>query len=558
MEQRLIYYGFITIFIIIILFELNSSLSIISLQNTFNTDFETDNIPFHKDYRTLVIYFLVLSTASFILFFHSWLQQLKYKQAKLFTHSTFSNFNYSWLKYEWHLFQSVTFSCLDVIKVSLLFAINIWIWLNTTVNTYKGLEERHLYLQSLANGSAQLAVINVAFAVMLAARLSIIQRYFFGFDQTIRWHAWFGRLGCLQALYHATFQIQYKYDQTQSFVSTLSFNFRHVTGTCMLVAMITFILGSHPLVRYLSYRLFRITHLVSFISLIMLGCLHHWSFYVFYIIVLLFWVTDQIERTYKVKVGSLEALPANIIRLRCELPYDTSQIQAGQFVFISFQSSSIVKAVIFSHPFSICRIDENNQATFYIRANGRDTKGVYRIAERSSSQRETPFLLRISKPVGRGYVRYPGSGFSDYKTVVLVAEGMGITPWISLMHYLERKRHAIKTRSVHVIWSIHSIDTFYAFEQEFEYLVTSLQIDFHMEVYITGPFDPEENVSIPDNLTSIRFIASCRPHYHQLFKHIDENNQSNIALGICAHEESIVKASNLALGLSWAIRKERF
>jgi predicted ferric reductase len=86
--------------------------------------------------------------------------------------------------------------------------------------------------------------------------------------------------------------------------------------------------------------------------------------------------------------------------------------------------------------------------TFYIKAVGRETKALYHI--------ET-MKARISRPLGRPYITNAGSEFGDYERIVLIVEGMGITPWISVLHYIREKQHAIKTRSVDLIWSIHSI-----------------------------------------------------------------------------------------------------
>jgi hypothetical protein len=95
------------------------------------------------------------------------------------------------------------------------------------------------------------------------------------------------------------------------------------------------------------------------------------------------------------------------------------------------------------------------------------------------------------------------------------------------------------------------IDTFYAFEKEFPDSIR--QLDTNIEIYITGLSDPEEDYSIPNHLTFIKFKAQ-RPNYDQLLK----DNGNTTALGVCAHEDTVIKTNNIALDLSWFIRKERF
>lgn len=86
--------------------------------------------------------------------------------------------------------------------------------------------------------------------------------------------------------------------------------------------------------------------------------------------------------------------------------------------------------------------------TFYVKAVGKETKALYHNGTMNA---------RISRPLGRSYITSTGSEFGDYEHIVLIAEGMGITPWISVLHYIKERQHSIKTRSIDLIWSIHSI-----------------------------------------------------------------------------------------------------
>lgn len=156
---------------------------------------------------------------------------------------------------------------------------------------------------------------------------------------------------------------------------------------------------------------------------------------------------------------------------------------------------------------------------------------------------------RISRPLGRPYITNAGSEFGDYESVVLIAEGVGITPWISVLNYIEEKHHAIKTKSVDLIWSIHTIDTFYAFEQEFEKL--SPEMEIRIQVFVTGSgMEAVES----DN---VQFTFMQRPVYEQVLLHIQQERK-DIIMGVCAHEETAIKATNIGLFYSWDIKTERF
>lgn len=492
MFKRLLAYSVISLFIAGILVQLNSYLAVVSIYHTPSID-EQDTVitqqqHYHRDNTTLLTYIAILTISNLILLARSWIQQVRYKRSKLLGLSWTSKTS-SWqrlLRYERQLFSCITFSLIDLFKIGSVITLNVFLLFSTANGTvpeddpHGGFEDPNMYIQSLSNRAAQLAVTNIAFSVLLSAKLSIIQRYFFEVNETIRWHGWFGRIGFSQVLYHASYQIQNNYKkQEYNVLATFTSNIRHSTGILMLSAMLLLVFGSHSLIRLISYRLFRITHLAAFFILIFCGCFHHWSFYVFYVTVLLFWVMDQLDRSYRTNMLMAEALPGDIIRVKCNIPYSMSAgLIPGQFAFISLSPSSWT-AAIYAHPFSICRIDGNDALkedddeattdestneslikpmnnqffTFYIKATGNRTRPLYDIAQSGSKV----VKARISKPLGRPYVTSSGAEFGDFESVVLVAEGMGITPWISVLQYIEQKQHAIKTKSVNLIWSIHVI-----------------------------------------------------------------------------------------------------
>lgn len=559
MYKRFVVYCIISLFIIVILLQLNSNLPLVSIPHTTTNTTATSltqHERYQRDYTTLVSYISILMIGSIILLFSSWFQQYKYKKNKLLGFSIQPRKITSWQRWsrhEWR-FLSSTWSLQRLLQLGCLVGLNVLLlFRDSTVlarldqESSVLLEDRNIYLQLLANRSAQLCLTNIAMSVVLSAKLSLLQRHFFDIHQTLQWHSWFGRIGFIQVLYHGTYQLQYNYTrQDGDLYLTFFTNIRHITGSMMASALIVLILGSHPIVRMLSYRLFRWTHLTAFMTLILFGCFHHWAFYVFYATVFIFWVTDQIDRSFITKSCKIEQLPGNIVKLKCQVPFASETLIPGQFAFISFGSTSWIKACIHSHPFSICRIDGENYFTFYIKANGKKT---YKL------QQFTEIEARISKPLGRPYITKDGSEVGDYENIIFVSEGMGITPWISVLNYIEDKQHAIKTETVHFIWSIHSLDTFYAFEKEFKSLLDNKipqELKFH--VFITGS-TIEEEYDLPTDYPFIQFSIETRPNYTQL---LHDMNTANTVLGICAHEETSIKLNNLGLFYSFNIISERF
>lgn len=97
------------------------------------------------------------------------------------------------------------------------------------------------------------------------------------------------------------------------------------------------------------------------------------------------------------------------------------------------------------------------QLTFYIRAAGRDTALLHSqaamLARNVDDQIKGP-TLRLSPPMGQPGIDLAGRTYGDFDVVVLVAEGIGITPWIAVLQDLVQRQHEIKTKRLFCLWSI--------------------------------------------------------------------------------------------------------
>ncbi|KAI9283361.1 hypothetical protein BY458DRAFT_467688 [Sporodiniella umbellata] len=559
------------LFFFAILLQLNSYLAFVTLPKTQADDDVAIQEHYQREYKALILYIVMLTATLTVSLARSWLERIRYNKQKVLgiSNSDYNKERWQWLDYEWKCLD-VVLSPILVIELIALLAANFVLLLYTSNENSTSLTSRNLHLQGIANRAAQLSVVNIAIAVALSAKLSFIQRLFYSFESTISWHPWFSRVAFMEALYHGTYQLQYNYyRQEGNIFSTFTTNIRYVTGTFLLAALVSLVVGSHPLIRHISYQLFRLTHVCSFFALIIFGCLHHWAFYVFYASVLFFWILDQFDRSFKADLCTLEEMPGNIVKVQVTVPYTIPNFMPGEFVFLSF-SSSMLNAWVRSHPFSICRVDyvdrddgeeqgESNMSllnnksgrqmvTLYVKVIGKHTR---RLQQKAIDQEKVK--MRISRPLGRSNFGLSGPKYGDFETIVLIADGIGITPWISVLQYVHKKQHQIKTRYVHLIWSIHSIDTYYAFEKELVEFTNDLQdIKMNIHIFITGDVsDPEENWQQLMDFTPKYY----RPNHQLLLNNIQKED---VIIGICTHTAASIQINNIALARFWAIHIERF
>ncbi|KAI8067126.1 hypothetical protein BC940DRAFT_301360 [Gongronella butleri] len=467
--------------------------------------------------------------------------------------------------------------------------------------------------QLISNRVGQMALIDLTLAVALSVRTSAVWRFIGLSDlrSTITWHRWFALAGVICTLYHGCFQFTKHYyrhylekQALQQVVSATDLggsmdvalfasmtwwqlvisSKRYFTGCVLAFAVFAAWLSAHPLVRAVSYTLFRIVHVGAMVLIVAAAAFHHKVMLIFYSAVFLIWCVDLVIRwrSTKVNVVALEPVAPNVVHMAVALPVPL-QITPGAFVYCGFHANP-VKNLMFSHPFSISRVvPRENDATrqtmsFYIKVNGRHTARLYEMAKDNKS---AP-IVRVGRVLGTNAFAPP---FDAFSVIVLVAHGIGITPWLAALQASRRKHANQLQQRVYVIWSLRDRAAVHA-------MVQDADLDAHWQVYVTNrrPDDDENGENDDDKamdldqmyleadkardddghgtletLDAIQYHAG-RPLYTKLLHTIRERHPNdNVFLGLCANQAAIAQCGNLARSTAfsnenayWAVHAERF
>jgi FAD-binding domain/Ferric reductase NAD binding domain len=217
----------------------------------------------------------------------------------------------------------------------------------------------------------------------------------------------------------------------------------------------------------------------------------------------------------------LEVLPGGVTRVVVQCPQQFKW-KPGQHCFISIPGISVLQA----HPFTIVSLSwpislhGRNELVLLVRACQGFTKMVADLAATSSRKLSTqsidPFTaiaeaqkLRITTRswIDGPYGDYHCAFDRHYHGVVCVSGGSGITaslPWIvylaakmrSAAHSLPVGEKICKTRSVHLIWSIRSLDWIRWAERE---LTEALHDVMRANKPLPGLAPPEPSLAFPFN-----------------------------------------------------------
>ncbi|EAW08820.1 ferric reductase family protein [Aspergillus clavatus NRRL 1] len=384
---------------------------------------------------------------------------------------------------------------------------------------------------------------------LLAGRQNLIGMFVGMSYERLNWfHRWISRTLWLTATIHMGFWFRSwgRYDyityQLQNDVLTQ----RGFAAWCILTFIV---ISSAAPVRRLSYELFVLQHLVTFVGFIAAVWLHApdevkvwvWmpiGFLVFDRVARYAWATYanlSIFHPSKPKQHSLWAnratftpLPGNVTRVTIENP--GVGWKAGQHVFLTCHSVVPLQ----SHPFTIASIPEDNKMEFLVRAEKGGTRRFFRYAskhhhilgsgETSSAQR--PRTVFIDGPYGT--IR----PLTQFDSVVLLAGGMGATFVIPLLRDIvagwkteclqssgasgkATRSRLVATKRIRFVWVVKSRAQLSWFETQIQSVLSDVKECQRVQPDLIREIDVSIYITCDEKLEQLPQKTACLPPQSQ-------------------------------------------
>ncbi|CAG8562594.1 5310_t:CDS:2, partial [Racocetra persica] len=348
--------------------------------------------------------------------------------------------------------------------------------------------------------AAYVALGNAAFIYPLATRNSVfIKLIGVPFERMIRFHRWVGRTIFILLSFHASYQIQVAGSLTQVFKGSVTL--------------------------YVFYW----SHFF-FLFFFIFGCLHQQQFVVFTIYGFVLYIIDRLIRFITgfkaVEMVSIEALSANVTRIAFNY---RSYYEAGQYMFVNFPNLNAPVSLIAWHPVSFSSapaVDDINPDTIHMKVQGSFTRRLF--AKSQEGMYNAPLKMKVDGPYGK-----PSLDFLSYRTVMLVAGGIGITPMISILRDLVDRQISnmpIMTQSIYFLWTVPDTNSYSWFGNE----LTEIQDRFTKRLPESKYLLDIKIFLTRSTTTPSSVFFQGRPNFVTMMQDLKQfHGTGDIAVGVC-------------------------
>lgn len=269
-----------------------------------------------------------------------------------------------------------------------------------------------------------LASILIAMLVVVSMRNNFILTAFgISFDHLLPLHKFLGITVIVVALIHGI-RVGFK------------------TSGVALAVLVGMSALSYVLISRIDFNYFFYVHIVIYVLILVFAYLHGAMLVVLSVIP---WGIDLLLRLIYFQ-WSIDTVVNRIGAEHLEIVLNKSfSYDVGQFCFLVVPSVNLE-----FHPFTIASLPSDSTTRFIIKRNGNWTKNVFKVIETS---KRSSLKVHIDGPYGSHRVDFDNAGV--YKSVLIIAAGVGITAALPLFQRLMHSRKAsgcITQRHVRLLW----------------------------------------------------------------------------------------------------------
>jgi len=341
-----------------------------------------------------------------------------------------------------------------------------------------------------------------------------------------------------------------------------------ISGNILLLILCAIVISSFEKTRRKNFEIFWFVHLLFIVFLVIL-CTHGIgyifeppNFYIWISVPLLIYSVERIYRFVRAKQHTTLSLaiqhPGNILELKMEKK--SFSYKPGQYLYLNFPEISKHEW----HPFSITSAPEENFISVHISAVGNWTNALVKLVnpqKHIGTVYNSNFLeisqqksLRMDGPFGAA-----SEEVFNYKVVMLIAAGIGVTPFASILKHINLVKESKNEVKIYFYWICRNRAAFVWFLD----LLKNIELEnrqLRIYIFLTECFPAEEVKSISDSEVSLELHRTdsitglCshtnfgRPRWGEIFDKIAEKHpQKKIGVFMCGPQMLAKNLKNICV-----------
>lgn len=380
-----------------------------------------------------------------------------------------------------------------VTYISINLALFCWAW-----HQYQ--KKKADSLTCLARGSASMIHLNFILIMVSMMRVSISRlKYYriahiFALDKHINIHKMSGNVIFFSGLLHSFAYIYKSYE----------FLFNKVAVALFIILSIIWLCAQKHIRKTRYFELFYYSHYL-FIPALILLCLHAPHIIWYMTLPILGYIFDRMYRFYCTfypsQILDSKMWPGDILELSISRPKNFNYYP-GDYTYVCIPGVSKLQW----HPFTLSSDPHNKELiTLHMRVLGNWTRQVGELCLNFQKEKHKNKLTFQPLIYLDGPLSTPASSAVKHDNVLLIAQGIGATPFISLLKYYMSAESLMKNKQIDLIWMSRDDKTYDWCMQEVLKPIVGDKSKYHNNIRIR--FLTNQKVSSIDWKNELQYIT---------------------------------------------------
>lgn len=387
---------------------------------------------------------------------------------------------------------------------------------------------------------------NSTYILSFSLFLSILFSYeFLNIPERINYHKFFSKIFVYYSLIHVLSHfymiitgILYEYKDY-----TFYFQSIYITGIIILILMLIIFFMSLKLIRKNFFNIFFYIHYLVYV---LIGiCILHSNYYIVFLTMLCIKpIYYSFFKTININQNKILLINNNFVFIKLFFK-KKNKIQNGDCVYLTCNNISNLE----KHPFTVVdsfkeqEIEEENELITHFK---KKSLNYITLCISNNGDWKNKFVSLVNKNITynlhknglnlkiKGFYNTSIVSLKNFETIHFICENIGITPFLSFLYFLAKKKNQNKIYSIILHTKIDNIKLLNLLEYDFVKFKSIKSVSIEYNIYIRN----EETYNSIKNNKNFNFV-NAKINYNNIIKNIDD--EKNNCIHYCGDSKTFFK-----------------